>query len=47
VLLSARPSPSHLHLPNTPSLVNAILTEQQLDRYSAFRRSNLRKPMQV
>lgn len=28
-------------------LVNEILSEQQLDRYSAFRRSNLRKPMQV
>lgn len=28
-------------------LVNDILSEQQLDRYSAFRRSNLRKPMQV
>ncbi|KAL4446821.1 hypothetical protein ABPG77_008065 [Micractinium sp. CCAP 211/92] len=29
------------------TLVNEILSEQQLDRYSAFRRSNLRKPMQL
>lgn len=29
------------------TLVNDILSEQQLDRYSAFRRSNLRKPMQL
>ena len=29
------------------SLVSEILTEQQLDRYSAFRRSSLRKGMQA
>lgn len=39
------PAPS---LPNAArSLVNEILTEQQLDRYSAFRRSSVRKGIQV